>query len=265
MPLSRTLPVKLALLATIIAAPLTVAHASSLTLTYYTIAETDQDANHLASGVSNNEVQSSLGVNGLPVLNTSAYGCLTGCYNPVGAPTDVLADGEITYWSPTFSNGGAGGTSDVTNTGNTSVTLPYDVSQNFFPPNGTGPNDSNGFQAATLTGTLNVPTTELISFSIGADDMAFAYLDGQIVCDLGGVHGDTSGTCVSPFDIAAGNHSLEVFFVDINNVQSGLSFDIATQGVTTVPSATPEPGSLVLLGTGIMGAAGAFRRRFSRS
>jgi hypothetical protein len=264
MPLSRTLPVKLALLAALVTAPLAVAHASSLTLTYYTIAETDQDANHLAGGTFDNEVQNSLGADGLPVLNTAAYGCLSDCYSASGAPTDVLADGEITYWSPTLSNGGAGGTSDVTDTGSTSVSLPFDVSSNFFPPNGGGSSDSNGFQAATLTGTLNAPTTELISFSIGADDMAFAYLDGQIVCDLGGVHADSPGSCVSPFDITAGSHSLEVFFVDINNVQSGLNFDVTTEGVTTAPSATPEPNSLVLLGTGLVGAAGAFRRRFSR-
>ena len=63
--------------------------------------------------------------------------------------------------------------------------------------------------------------------------MAFAYLDGTVVCDLGGVHGDSAGACVTPFNISAGPHNLEVFFVDINNVQSGLTFDVTTAGVTT--------------------------------
>lgn len=35
--------------------------------------------------------------------------------------------------------------------------------------------------------------------------------------------------------------------------------------ITTAPAATPEPGSLALLGTSILGGAGLLRRRFMRS
>ena len=239
--------------------PCAPALASTLAITYYTIGEKDQDANHLATGVFNNEVQNSLGVNNLPILNTPAFGCVSDCYSPVGAPMDVLPDGEITYWSPALNNGGPGGTSDVTMTSMSNVTLPFNVPTNFFPPDGTGGSDENGFQAATLEGTLIAPTAETIMFNIGADDMAFAYLDGQVVCDLGGVHADSPGTCVSPFIINAGPHDLDVFFVDINNVQSGLTFGIDTVGVTTT-STVPEPFTLSLFGAGLAGAA-AMRRR----
>src|SRR5271170_5855 len=133
--------------------------ADSLNITYYTIGETDKDANHLAGGLFTNEVQSTLGVNGLPVLNTAAFGCTMNCYSPVGAPTDVLSDGEITYWSPTLNNGGAKGASDVTQTGTGVVTIPY-TNNAFFPPNGGGSNDENGFQAAELYGTIDAPTSE---------------------------------------------------------------------------------------------------------
>src|SRR4029077_15033404 len=123
---------------------------------------------------------------GLPVLNTPAFGCTSDCFSLPSGPTNLTASGEITYWSPSLNRFG-------TKTGTGVVSLPFNVPSNFFPPNGTGSADagSNGYESACLSGSLIVlaNTTEIASFSIGADDMAFAYLDGHVVCDLGGIHG----------------------------------------------------------------------------
>jgi fibro-slime domain-containing protein len=244
-----------------------VAHADSLGITYYTIAANDPDADHLAGGVFNNEVQSALGPDGLPVLNTAQFGCISGCYAELGAPGNVVPSGpgagEITYWDPKLNP-------YVTNTGTSTVTLPFDVPSNFFPNNGTGKCDGPypclGYQAAVLSGNLIVPahTSETISFNIGADDMAFAYLNGQVVCDLGGVHASTAGTCITAIittGATAESIPLEVFFVDINQVQSGLIFGVNTEGITT--TATPEPGTLSLLGLGLAGLGFVKRRMLS--
>jgi fibro-slime domain-containing protein len=159
--------------------------------------------------------------------------------------------GEITYWSPALNP-------YVMQTGTVTVTLPFDVPSNFFPPNGTGSCDGSspcgGYQAAVLSGNLIVSadTSETISFNIGADDMAFAYLNGQVVCDLGGMHASTAGTCTTAtITIGASAESipLEVFFVDINQTQAGLIFGVNTEGiVTTSPDHRRAATWLGLLG-----------------
>lgn len=240
------------------AAMVPLAAQADLSISYFTIATNDQDANNMTGGSFNNYVLNTLGPNGLPIYNTAL-----GLASP---PKDLVpGTGEITWWSPALNTGGPGGTSTVTLTSTTTTTLPFNVPFNFFPPNGTGGGNGNGFQAAKIFGTLNAPTLSTIAFSIAADDMAFAYLDGQKVCDLGGIHPYSAGTCVTPFDIAAGDHLLEVFFVDLNFSQSGFLFGIQTTGITTNPNppgttGVPEPLTLSLFGAGLAGAV-AMRRR----
>jgi len=239
------------LLVAFILAPIAAAHADSLNITYFTIAGTDQDGHRLCCSTSTNYVTSTLGVNGLPVLNPGGEG-------GAAAPLDLLADNEITWWSPTLNNGGAGGHSDVVETGTGVVTLPF-VNNSFYAPNGTGSNDTNEYQAAILSGDIYAPTAETISFTLSADDMAFLYLNGQIACDDGGVHAATTVTCTSSV-IPAGYNMLELFYVDLDPVDAELQFNVTTEGgVTTSPA--PEPGTLTLLGSGLLGLAGLVRRK----
>lgn len=233
----------------------------TMSATYYTIAESDQDMNHLAGGVYNNEVQQNLGPNGLPILNTTQYGCTTNCFSSSNAPQDVTSNGQITWWSPSLNNGGAGGSSDVTQTGTGTVTLPYN-NGSFYPTNGTGGNDASGFQAAVFSTVLNVPTAEAISFNVGADDVAFVYLNDQIVCDLGGVHGDSAGTCTSSV-LSAGSNTLEIFYADLEETGAALTFSVETSGITGAPPSTgvPEPANLALFGLGLGAMTYLVRRR----
>lgn len=239
------------------------ARAGTITMsaTYYTIAETDQDMNHLAGGVFTNEVQNNLGPDGLPVLNTATYGCTSGCFTATPLPADLTSTGEITWWSPSLNNGGAGGVSDVVETGTGTITLPYS-NGGFYPPNGTGTNDANGFQAAVFSTVLDVPTAESISFTVGADDVAFVYLNGTIVCDLGGVHANSPGTCTSG-TLAAGDNTLEVFYSDLEQTGAALTFNVTTSNVTGAPPSTvPEPSTMLLFGIGLIALWPFIRRQF---
>ena len=219
------------------------AHASTLSATYFEVASHDPSYDTLCRGNSSNEVLPTLGPNGLPLLNPSDSGTMPSSQD--------LNNGQLTWWSP-------GLNPNVHPTGTGTITLPFDQSSNFFPPNGTGTNDTYAGLTAIFSGYLNVPTTENVTFGIGADDSAFVYLDGMNVCDLGGVHPYTLGTCTAQ-TLSAGSHSLLLFYDDMNQVQAGLSFSIQTNGVTTV--GMPEPGSLALLAAGLLGLGFAASRR----
>ncbi len=219
------------------------AHASTLSATYFEVSSHDPSYNTLCCGTYSNEVLANLGPNGLPLLNPSYSGTMPS--------NQDLSNGQLTWWSP-------GLNTYVTQTGTGTITLPFDQSSNFFPPNGTGTNDTNGGLTAIFSGYLNVPTTENVTFGIGADDSAFVYLDGMNVCDLGGVHPYTLGTCTAQ-TLSAGSHRILLFYDDMNQVQAGLSFSIQTNGVTTV--GMPEPGSLALLAAGLLGLGFAASRR----
>ena len=233
------------------------AHAATLTMdaTYFTVTSPDPDYDHdyAPNGAYNwgtwtDLVTGSLGPDGLPVYNTAAAS---------GEPNyvDLNAHGELTWWSPAAN-------SHVTATGSGTVTLPYS-NDAFFPPNGTGSGDANGFQAAVFTGTLVVPVAESVTFTFGADDDAFLYLDGKTISQEEGIHGVTAAP-VTTETLAAGSYSLELFYTDRHQTGAGLYFSVDTSDVSvSPPPSVPEPAPIALMMAGL-GAFAAVRLRARR-
>jgi hypothetical protein len=62
-----------------------------------------------------------------------------------------------------------------------------------------------------------------------------------------------------------GNNSIEMFQVALDPTSAVVDFSITTAGVTTcAPSAIPEPGRFLLLGSGFLGHIGLVRRKIGQ-
>jgi len=208
-------------------------------------------------GLSTNYVTSTLGANGLPVFNPS-YTATTGTVAGLSSSSLLGSTNQINWWDAASTGGNAYSTN--AGTGTLAVSSNGSNPTYMWAPGQTG--DQSVFAADILTGYFTTAVAGNVQFSVGADDSAFVYVDGTLVDSIGGLNADNP-TNTQTVSLAAGAHTIKIFYADRATGVGSLSFSEVSGGgllTPTITSSVPEPSTIALFGAGLLGLY-AFSRR----
>jgi hypothetical protein len=167
-------------------------------------------------------------------ITASGY-FVTDGYSNIG---NVLAPGDITSWNITFTSPSFLGASFVLYPSNSNLSIPEDYTSIYAVPD---PNDLV-FEAINFGGGFDLIGTD--QFGQGQYQVEWRWLDGTT---------SSSIMVTSPEATILGADAIDNF---------PAFFDTAgNTGVGTSPAPTPEPSSLLLLGTGCLSIAAAGLRK----